>query len=112
MPQPAWTCCVVNLCYSFLVETTHVCGIDAEWEPGLPTASATLLQLAFATCQQHKQGSTVLLLVSCIGCETVSSYSVEFTSSTTSLQDLIALPQAAVKDFLQSLLRNASILKV
>lgn len=33
-------------------------------------------------------------------------------SSSPHLQDLIALPQAVVKDFLQSLLRNASILKV
>ena len=112
MPQHAWTCCVVNLCYSSFVETAYVCGIDAEWEPGLATASATLLQLAFATCQQHKQGSTVLLLVSCSGCKTMSSHLLDFTSSSTHLQDLIALPQAAVKDFLQSLLRNASILKV
>lgn len=61
----SWTCCAANLCYSSLVGTAYVCGIDAEWEPGLAAASATLLQLAFATCQPHKQCSTVLLLVSC-----------------------------------------------
>ena len=29
-----------------------------------------------------------------------------------SMQDLLSLPQSAVKDFLQGLLRNAKILKV
>ncbi|KAL0029194.1 hypothetical protein WJX79_001761 [Trebouxia sp. C0005] len=73
---------------SSLVESAYVCGIDAEWEPGLPTATATLLQLAFTTDSPHQPGSFVLLL------------------------DLLSLPQSAVKDFLQGLLRNAKILKL
>ncbi|DBB01114.1 TPA: hypothetical protein ACH3X1_001005 [Trebouxia sp. C0004] len=73
---------------SSLVESAYVCGIDAEWEPGLPTATATLLQLAFTTVSPHQLGSFVLLL------------------------DLLSLPQSAVKDFLQGLLRNAKVLKV
>ena len=52
-----------NLCYSVLVESAYVCGIDAEWAPGLPTATATLLQLAFTTSSQRQQGSYVFLLV-------------------------------------------------
>ena len=54
-----------QLWYSSLVESAYVCGIDAEWEPGLPTATATLLQLAFTTVSPHQPGSFVLLLVSC-----------------------------------------------
>ncbi|KAL0047260.1 hypothetical protein WJX82_011031 [Trebouxia sp. C0006] len=73
---------------SSLVESARVCGIDAEWVPGLPTATATLLQLAFTTASPHQPGSFVLLL------------------------DLLSLPQSAVKDFLQGLLRNAKVLKV
>lgn len=38
--------------------------------------------------------------------------STQQLSSMAHLQDLTALPQAAVKDFLQSLLRNPSVLKV